>query len=146
VRQHTHTYIHEHAHTGDGGNSAGWPLNDLVHWLTPSCSDRNGILAVTWVLPAFRRSLVCVDQASQDVPRSAAVMPGRRLASATFWSAPDAVQELTAQGADQAHAGRVHPPACTAVRRTVVSAAWEAAPKDAVKFDSRRPLHHSQDR
>jgi hypothetical protein len=47
----------------------------------------------------------------------------------------DPVEELSAQGADQAFAGRVMRGAWTAVRRILAPAAWKMASKERVKSD-----------
>jgi hypothetical protein len=41
-----------------------------------------------------------------------------------------AVEELTAQGAEETFAGRVRPGASTAVKRVLTPVAWKAASKD----------------
>jgi hypothetical protein len=54
-----------------------------------------------------------------------------------FTENQDAVEELSAQGADGALADCVHRGAWTAVRTILVSAPWKMASKEAVKFDPR---------
>jgi hypothetical protein len=57
------------------------------------------------------------------------------------------VEELTAQGADETFADRVHPRclhrgACTAVRRIVMPVAWKTASKEGVKFEPRSRIRN----
>ena len=53
-----------------------------------------------------------------------------------------AVQELPAQGTDEALADRVHPRAWTAVRKILVPAAWKTASNEAVKLDPRSRIRN----
>jgi hypothetical protein len=53
-----------------------------------------------------------------------------------------AVEELAAQGAEEAFAGRVHPGAWTAVCRILAPFAWKTASKDRVKFVPRSRIRN----